>query len=470
MAWKCELESRLGPTQTVRRFRFDNGLVVLLAAKHQAPIVAIQTWFRVGSRNETPGATGLAHLFEHLMFSATATRAAGEFDRIIERMGGESNAATWVDWTYYRLSVPARDVATALDVEYERMHALALAPQAVEAERDVVTNERRERVEDDVDGWLDEQLMATAFTTHPYRWPTIGWMADIRSVSLATIRDFYQTWYAPNNAVMVLVGDFDEHHVLDVIATRQGALPAVTLPTQTLPAEPPQTAPRLMRATKPIATHRILIGFKAPAQHHPDWAHLEILATLLAGCPSARLHRRLVIEAEIASSVDAQMTPFADPSLFRIAVTCARDHQADEVLAVVEDELAKLRNTQITAAELRKAKHLAETDFWSAMADIDGMAETLGHHEVTLGDFRQLTAMVERLEATTAEDIHRAATTYFVAAGRTIVIADPDPDYAAEDDNNEDRETDAETEDSDRAEPGADAAPARVATAAGAAQ
>ncbi len=446
MAWQLDTEFTVGGGSPVRRYRFDNGLVVLAAQNRSAPIVAVQTWFRVGSRNEAPGATGLAHLFEHLMFGATQTRPAGEFDRVVERTGGESNAATWVDWTYYRLTVPARDLALALDLEHERMNRLSLDPAAVEAERDVVTNERRERVEDDVDGWLDEQLMALAFTEHPYRWPTIGWMSDIRAVSLETIREFYRTWYAPNNAILVVVGDFADEDLLALVTARQGALPASSTPLALRPTEPVQTEARITRATKPIATHRILIGYKAPSQHDPQWAHLEILATLLAGCPSARLHRRLVIETEIASSVDAQLTPFAEPSLFRISITCARGHDANEVLSIVDEELARLINEPCTELELQKAKHLAETDFWSGIADIDGKAEALGHHETALGDFRSVALLATRLAEATPADIHRAAQQYFITTSRSLVIADPDGETA---DDETDDETDNDDNDND---------------------
>jgi zinc protease len=437
--WQLDSEFTIGGGSPVRRYRFDNGLIVVAAQQRSAPIVAVQTWFRVGSRNESQGATGLAHLFEHLMFSATQTRPAGEFDRVVERTGGESNAATWVDWTYYRLTVPARDLELALDLEFDRMTRLALEPSAVEAERDVVTNERRERVEDDVDGWLDEHLMALAFQVHPYRWPTIGWMKDIRGVSLDTIGEFYRTWYAPNNAIIVVVGDFDDQQLLDIVTARQGSLARSEVPTTTYPSEPLQTEPRVMRAAKPIATHRILLGYKAPSQRDPQWAHVEILATLLAGCPSARLHRRLVIDSEIASSVDAQLTPFADPSLLRIAITCARGHDADQVLAVVEQELAKLIAEPCSELELQKAKHLAETDFWSGIADIDGKAEALGHHETALGDFRSVAQLANQLADATPADIHNAAKKFLVASGRSLVIADPDGgDDDDEDDDDDD--------------------------------
>jgi len=444
LSWQLEAEAHAGRGVPARRYRLGNGLGLIAAVDKRAPIVALQTWFRVGSRHERPGATGMAHLFEHLMFGQTESLPPGEFDRLVERTGGESNAATWVDWTYYRLSLPARDLRLGVRVESERMQHLVLDPAAVEAERDVVTNERRERVEDDVDGWLDEQLMAHAFTVHPYRWPTIGWMEDIRALALPDMRAFYRTWYAPNNATIVCVGDFDEPALLDLIATHYGHLPPATLPEPSRTVEPEQTRERTVRAPKPIATDRLLVGYKAPGQDDPDWPVLEIVATLLAGCPSARLYRRLVIEREAASSVDAQLTPFRDPSLLRLAVTAARGHRADEILAIVDEELATMIATPPTRAEVEKAKALAETDFWTSLVDVDGKAEALGHYETALGDFRRLGVIAERLAAVTVEDVARVMSTYLVPTRRTIVIAEPESDDgdAADDDPDDPKSAD----------------------------
>ena len=436
-SWQLEAEASVGRGLVARRFRLGNGLGLIAAVDRRAPIIALQTWFRVGSRHERPGATGMAHLFEHLMFGQTESLPPGELDRLVERTGGETNAATWVDWTYYKMSLPARDLALGNRLEAERMQHLVLEPAPVEAERDVVTNERRERVEDDVDGWLDEQLMAHAFTVHPYRWPTIGWMEDIRALSLPDIRAFYRTWYAPNNATIVVCGDFDEAEVQRVIAEHYAGIEPAALPEITQIVEPEQTRERLVRAPKPIATDRLLIGYKAPGQDHADWAALEIVSTLLAGCPSARLHRRLVIEREAASSVDAQLTPFKDPSLVRLAVTTARGHNAAEIIETIDRELALLVETPASAAEVDKAKALAETDFWSGLVDVDGKAEALGHYETALGDFRRLNALAERLTAVTAEDVARVVRTYLAPARRTIVIAEPESDDAddTDDDN-----------------------------------
>jgi zinc protease len=428
MSWQLEAEAPIGRGVTARRFRLANGLGLIAAVDRRAPIVALQTWYRVGSRHERPGATGMAHLFEHLMFGQTEGLPPGEFDRLVERTGGESNAATWVDWTYYKLSLPARDLALGIRLESERMQHLVLEHDPVESERDVVTNERRERVEDDVDGWLDEQLMAHAFTEHPYRWPTIGWMEDIRALALPDIRAFYRTWYAPNNATIVCVGDFDDGELRALIERHYGHIPPATLPAAPSTVEPEQTRERVVRAPKPIATDRLLVGYKAPGQDDPDWAALEIVSTLLAGCPSARLYRRLVIEQEAASSVDAQLTPFRDPSLLRLAVTTARGHDADEVIATIDREVAALVEHPPSLAEVDKAKALAETDFWTSLADVDGKAEALGHYETALGDFRRLDALAGRLTAVTADDVARAVRTYLVASRRTIVIAEPEHD------------------------------------------
>src|SRR5262245_54692377 len=202
---------------TVRMHRLENGLQVILLRDPAAPVFAYQTWFAVGSRHEKEGTTGIAHLFEHLMFNQTETLAPGEFDRKLETVGGETNAATWVDWTYYRDNLPQAELPLVVALEADRMAHLVLGDKQVESEREVVANERRFRVEDDVDGFLNEELFKLAFTVHPYHWPTIGWMKDIHAISIDDCRAFYRTYYAPNNATLVVVGDVDEERVLALV-------------------------------------------------------------------------------------------------------------------------------------------------------------------------------------------------------------------------------------------------------------
>jgi zinc protease len=201
----------------VLRYRLENGLTILLLRDRSAPVCAYYTWFSVGSRHEKEGKTGLAHLFEHLMFNETENYKAGEFDRKLEESGAESNAATWVDWTYYHEAVPKDRLPLAVKLEAERMARLVLREPQVKSEKEVVANERRYRVDDDVEGAANELLYKTAFTRHPYHWPTIGWMADIVGFSPEDCGRFYKTYYAPNNAVVVVVGDFVEERLLGLM-------------------------------------------------------------------------------------------------------------------------------------------------------------------------------------------------------------------------------------------------------------
>ena len=196
-------------------YRLDNGLKVILLRDPAAPVFAYQTWFAVGSRHEREGKTGIAHLFEHLMFNETESLPPGEFDRKLEAAGGETNAATWVDWTYYRDNLPQGGAgAGGARSRPIAWRTWCWATTQVESEREVVANERRYRVDDDVDGFLNEELYKLAFTTHPYHWPTIGWMEDIEAITIDDCRTFYRTYYAPNNATLVIVGDIDEARTL----------------------------------------------------------------------------------------------------------------------------------------------------------------------------------------------------------------------------------------------------------------
>jgi zinc protease len=425
MGFALEVSHPFGRDKQVKRYRLHSGLGVILLVDRAAPIVTYQTWFRVGSRHEMPGKTGIAHLFEHLMFNQTRSLAPGEFDVLIERTGGDNNAATWVDWTFYRDTLPSRDLELAVRLESDRMQNLTLEHEQLESEREVVIHERMQRVEDDLDGFLDEQLMKLAFQVHPYHWPTIGWMDDIRNLSLADIHAFYRTYYAPNNATIVIVGDIDEARVLELLERYYGAIPPSEIPPELAQPEPPQREERRLRFDKPIPAPRLFYGYKAPPQGHPDWAAMDFIGELLAGSPSARMYRRLVIETELATSVDSGVLPFRDPSMFRFEVNLVRGRRPEEIDRELEAAIARLREGDVSAAELEKVKSGIETDFWSQLEHCDGKAEALGHYETTLGDFRELFAMAERLHAVTAEDIARVAAAYLVPERRTVVLAEP---------------------------------------------
>jgi zinc protease len=432
MTWTLDVEHPLGRL-TLRRYTWPTGLRVILARDPAAPILSYQTWLRVGSAHETPGQTGMAHFFEHLMFNATEHRAQGEIDRLIEATGGDTNAATWVDWTFYRDTVPADALPLVVELEADRLQHLALDDGPIESEREVVISERLERVEDDIDGFLDEALCALAFTRHPYRWPTIGWMHDIRALARPDIERFYRTFYAPNNATLVIVGDIDEAQTLALLAEHYGDIPASPIPARETVVEPAQLGERRRVFTKPVPSPRLVCGYQIPGQGHPDWPVLEFIAALMSDGPSARLYRRLVIETEIATTLEASALPFRDPSLFRVSATVARGHTADEVLAELDRAFAKLAEAPVAAAELTKVKNCAETYFWSLLESCDGKAEQLGHFETTLGDFRALFELERRLAAITPDEITRVARTYLGPAGRSVCIAEPGGDAGPDD-------------------------------------
>lgn len=419
-------ETRLGDAAPVTHLRHKkNGLGVLLCPDPASPLVSVQAWYRVGSADERPGQTGVAHLFEHLMFNQTARRGPGEFDRLIERTGGDCNAATWVDWTYYRDTVPAGDLELALDLEADRMADLVLDPETLEAEREVVINERLERVEDDVDGFLDEELGRLAFRVHPYGQPTIGFMDDIRRLDLETVRRFYRTYYAPNNVTLVVVGNLETGAALEAIDRRFAALPAARIPPRALAPEPEQRGERRRGFDKPTAAPRLLMGYRVPGQGHRDWPSLEALAALLAGGNSSRLYRRLVIEREVATYVDVEATPFADTSLFRIAVGGTCESSAAELEAEVDGVLSELLAGGVEPHEVEVVRSGAETDFWHELETADGKGEALGHFETALGDHRQLLAIAGRLREVSAAELEGVARTYLDRARRSVVWAVP---------------------------------------------
>jgi zinc protease len=410
---------------TARKFRLHNGLKVILVRDTSAPVFAYQTWFSVGSRHEREGITGIAHLFEHLMFNQTENHPPGELDRMIETAGGDTNAATWVDWTYYRDNLPKAELRLAVELEADRMAHLTLGEEQVESEREVVANERRFRVEDDVDGFLNEEIYKLAFEVHPYHWPTIGWMRDIEAISISDCQTFYRTYYAPNNATVVIVGDVDEAAALGLIEERYGKIAPQDIPVDSARPEPEQTGERRATWAKPVQADKLRIGFKSPPLGHADHAALEVASEILFGGNSSRLHRKLIVESEIASSTHASTAPFRDSGLYEIAVGMQRGHHAAEAEALVYAELEQLATQPLGAHELETAKTRLLTHFMRELRPQAGKAEALGHYETTVGDYRKLFAVADGYRAVTGADVARVAATYLTEARRTVVIAVP---------------------------------------------
>jgi zinc protease len=419
------VESSAAP---VLRFRLGNGLTLLVLEDTSAPVVSYFTWFAVGSRHERPGKTGLAHLFEHLMFNETETLKAGEFDRVLEENGAESNAATWVDWTYYYESLPADRFPLAVKLESERMARLVLREPQVKSEKEVVANERRYRVDDDVEGAASEVLYKTAFAKHPYHWPTIGWMPDILGFTPEDCERFYRTYYAPNNAFLVVVGDVREIDVLREVRDAYGKLPAAVIPPEDCEAEPPQTDVREVEIAKPTATEKLLVGYHGPALGDADHPALTVLNEVLFGGRASRLHRALVIEREIASEVRGWVTTFRDPGLFELYVTAREGHEAPALLVALDHELERVRREVVSEDELARAKARLELSALQSLESTAGKAEQIGFYDLVLGDPSAVFRRLDTYRRVTASDVRKAARRYLTQKARTIVRVIPEGD------------------------------------------
>ncbi|HVT09968.1 MAG TPA: pitrilysin family protein, partial [Polyangia bacterium] len=416
-------------TLSVSKWRLDNGLEVVLLPDPQATAVSYTTWFRVGSRNEdaAAGETGLAHLFEHLMFTQTKKAPPNAFDTQMEAVGGSSNAMTYYDFTAYVDDVPPAELATAVRLEADRMVNLDLRKKQVETERDVVAEERLSSVEDNVDGVLDELMYQQAFKKHPYRWPVIGLMKDIKAFTQANAVAFYRKYYAPNNAVVIVAGKIDEAATLDLIAAAYGALaPSDKLPRGDAEPERAPAAEVRTTVTRPVPADRLVIGFPAPALGAPDRAAYEVVNEVLAGGPSSRLNRALLVDRQWASSVHGDIAATRDPGLYAIWIQMMKGHTAAEAERLVMDSVADLAAHPLPAAELGKAAARLETQFWQQLASSHGRAETVGMFEVSGGGFQRLLERGAEYARLTPADVQRAAAAYLAGGARSVVVARPE--------------------------------------------
>jgi zinc protease len=412
--------------ETIQRWRLGNGLSVLVLVDASAPVVAYHTWFNVGSRHEHPGKTGLAHLFEHLMFGETEKLKAGVFDRKLEEAGAETNAATWVDWTYYHELLPADRVRLAVQLEAERMQRLVLREPQVASEKEVVANERRYRVDDDVEGLANELLYKTAFVAHPYQWPTIGWMEDIKNFSPEDCVAFYKTYYQPNNATVVVVGDVRERTLLLWIREAYGDIPVQAIPAEDVTPEPPQLDERKLELRKPTASEKLLVAFKGPALGDADHATMCVLSEVLFGGRAARLYRTLVIEKELAIDVRGWVSTFRDPGLFECSATARGAHTALEILPVLDEAFALVRAEVVSEDELARAKARLELGSLQQLETVSGKAEQIGFFETVLGEPAHAFRRVEAYRRVTASDLRRVARRYLVDTARTVLRVAPE--------------------------------------------
>jgi len=409
----------------VERYRLGNGLTVIVWEDATAPVFAYQTWFQVGSRHDVPGRTGIAHLFEHMMSKATKNHPEGELDTLMEARGAQTNAATWVDWTYYREKLPVGNLELVVSLEADRMENLVLNHDQLESEREVVKNERLMRVDNDAEGRLYEALYAKAFEVHSYGWPTIGWMEDIQAITLEDCQRFYKRYYSPNNATVVVVGAVDTEELLGLVQRYYGHLSRQDVPEETLRVEPPQRAEKRERMALPLAAPKALYAWHAPAVTDASFPALEVLNEVLAGGDSARLYTALVTDLELCTEVSGWTAGWAQPGLYEIGLTLHPEGDLDAAEREMDAILAGLATTPVTEREIAKAVNGIEAGFLRGAADTGTRARRLGNAEVSAGDYREYWHHQAALRRVTPADVQRVAEQVLRASNRTVMIGEP---------------------------------------------
>ncbi len=412
----------------IRSISLANGMKVIVWTDRDIPNVALYNYVRVGSRNEAPGITGLAHFFEHMMFNGTSTRKPGEFDRQMEAQGGANNAFTSDDITVYQDWFPRSALELVFDLEADRLANLAFDPKVIDSERNVVFSERRLRVEDSNDGYLSEQVQSTAFVAHPYSIPTIGWPSDIRSWKMDDLQKFFKTFYAPNNCTLVVVGDVSPEEVFALAKKYLEPIPRQEAPAAVRTEEPEQSGEKRVTVERRAQTPILQVAYKAPRGADPSIAALNLLQTILVGGDASRLHRIFVEQEKLAIEVGGYLQEGFDPGLFWLSMTLPEGGSVAAAERRLDAELAKVVAEGITDAELARAKNLFAASFWRGLSTIDGKARLLGKYEVFHGDFAKLFAEPARYDAVTRGEVQAAARDVLQSRRRTVGVLVPKAD------------------------------------------
>jgi len=421
-----EAEAVTLPRTTIRALTLPNGLQACLVEDHQAPVVNVQVWYHVGSKNEVPGRTGFAHLFEHLMFDGTTNIGSDQFSDYVIRSGGVDNAYTTEDSTVFWETTPSSQLPVVLWLEADRMRNLDITESVFNNEREVVEEERRLRFDNPPYGTVVETLYQHAYSVHPYQHMTIGSMHDLDNARLEDIRDFYDTYYVPNNATVVIVGDMDPQEAESMIRKYFGPLErGGRLPTNHIQQEPPQTAKRLVKLSLNVALPAFVEGYHMPADGTPDAYPLRLASNILSEGESSRIYRRLVYDKQIALEAQSSGNFTEDPNLFFVFAVMNQGHAPAEGEAEVEAELSRLKTQTVSNDELQKAKNQTLRDFILSRQTVQTRGEELGYAAVILKDANLVNTEPARFLAVTPADIQRVAQKYFVAQNLTLVEVYP---------------------------------------------
>lgn len=420
--------------EDIHTFTLKNGMQFLVLEDHSIPNANMYLFWKVGSRNEYPGITGLSHFFEHMMFNGSKKYGPKMFDRTMEAAGGSNNAYTTENLTVYTDWFPASSLEVMFDLEADRIANLSIDEKMVESERGVVTSERSTGLENSNFRAISEEVKNAAFRAHPYSWSVIGHQSDIDNWSLEDLKRFHKTYYAPNNAVVVIAGDVTVTQVKSLAEQYFEPIPAQKPPRKVHTVEPEQKGERRVYLHKAsVTTPNILMAFHVPETQHQDYYALDILSDVLSVGDSSRLQKSLVNDQQVASSIFTYMPQSIDPNLFYIYAVAAKNTTAQALEKAIIAEVNAVMRKGITEKELQKVKNTKLVNFYREMSTINGKANTVGSFQMYFGDYKKLFTAPQDYEKVTVEDVQRVAKKYLRKANRTVGVLS-----SKEDSHNED--------------------------------
>ena len=403
-----------------------NGMNVVFLEDHSTPIVHLQMWYHVGSKNERAGRTGFAHLFEHMMFKGSKNVEPEGHPSYISSVGGQSNAYTNEDATVFWETVPSQYLPLVLWLEADRLASLRIEEKVFKTEREVVKEERRMRIENQPYGRLQEIIADQTFMVHPYKHPVIGSMKDLEASSIDDVREFFQTYYVPNNATAVLVGDFDTKEALALVTQYLGRVPKSEKPVpRDIPKEPVQTKERRVTIEESWPLPAVVVAHHITFDGNPDSYPLHVASKILSDGQSSRIYRKLVYEKGIALAAFGGGNIIEDPNLFFAVAIVQPGHTTEEAANALIAELDKLRNEPVTAAELQQAKNQFARDYILQRDSNQSKAEVLGHAVVIHNDIKTADGEFDIFQNLTAADVQRVARTYFTPENRVVLTIMP---------------------------------------------
>jgi zinc protease len=415
---------------TIEDYRLDNGLKVVLNEDHSAPLVAVNLWYHVGSKNERVGRTGFAHLFEHMLFSGSQHVGNNEHFRYVQSVGGVLNGTTFFDRTNYFETLPSNYLALGLWLESDRMGFFlpALTQEKLDIQREVVKEERRQRYDNVPYGTAFERLLRLAYPSdYPYHWPTIGSMQDLEAASLDDIREFFATWYRPDNATLTIVGDFVPEEAKQLVEQYFGDLPASGGPVPRFSAER-TPAGHEVRETFPdkVQLPRIYRLYHLPKMGDPDWVAADLLTTVLASDKASRLDRVLVHEKQIAQDVATYVLPTEATGILMLHATAREGVQIEEIESAIDEEVSKLALGGVTDDELTRARNRAEMEFAHQLETFDARADLLGMFATYFSDPSMIHRWLDPYRGATAEDLAHVARKYLIPENRVTTVFVPE--------------------------------------------